>query len=72
MQVLPIKRPNGCGIGARYREALCAAHDDAVLVAVYVHFESVFLQLREDVHAQVAQAGAATRAGCAHVSGSVC
>jgi hypothetical protein len=45
--------------------------DDAVLVAVCVHFESVFRQLREDVHAQVAQAGAATRAGCAHLSGSV-
>src|SRR5664279_218502 len=25
MQVLPVKRRNGCGIGARYCEALCAA-----------------------------------------------
>src|SRR5271166_6438414 len=25
MQVLPIKRPNRCGIGARYCDALCAA-----------------------------------------------
>src|SRR5664279_1219759 len=25
MQVLPVKRPNSCGIGARYCEALCAA-----------------------------------------------
>ena len=71
MQVLPIKRLNSCGIRARYCDALCAAMMTQFLLQLGAHFGSVFRQLGEIVRAQVAQGGAAIRAGCAHSSGSV-
>jgi len=71
MQVLSTKRPNRCGIGARYCGPLCAARMTQFLLQLCAHFGSVFLHFDETVRAQVAQAGAATRAGCAHSSGSV-
>ena len=71
MQVLPTKRPNSCGIRARYCDALCAAMMTQFLLQLCAHFGSVFRQLREIVRARVAQGGAAIRAGCAHSSGSV-
>jgi hypothetical protein len=49
-------------------DASCAA---MVPQFLYTHSGLVFRQLREIVRARVAQAGAATRAGCAHRSGSI-
>ena len=64
MQVLPTKRPNSCGIRARYCDALCAAMMTQFLSQLCAHFGSVFRQLHEVVPARVAQGGAAIRAGC--------
>jgi len=41
MQVLPIKRPNSCGIGARYCDALCAAIMTQFLLQLCADFGSV-------------------------------
>jgi len=71
MQVLPIKRRSSCDIRARYCDGLCAVMVRQFLFQLCAGFGSVFRQLRETVRARVAQAGAATRAGCAHSSGSV-
>ena len=65
------KRPNSCGIRARYCDALCAAMMTQFLLQLCAHFGSVSRQLREIVRARVAQGGAAIRADCAHSSGSV-
>jgi len=49
MQVLPIKRPNSCGICARYCDALCAAMMTQFLLELCAHFGSAFRHLRETV-----------------------
>src|SRR5271165_3348083 len=71
MQVLCMKRLNGCDIRARYCDALCAA-----MMTQFPHLLSarsglVFRQLREIVRPRVGQRGAAISAGCAHSSDSV-
>ena len=55
----------------RHCDALCAAMMTQFLYVLSARSGLVFRQLREAVRAQVAQAGAATRAGCAHGSGPV-
>src|SRR5271157_1069563 len=71
MQVLPIKRPNRCGIGARYCDALCAARMTQFLYILSCSCRLGVAAGGAKLCAQVAQAGAATRAGCAYRSGSV-
>ena len=71
MQVLPIKRPNRCGIRARYCDALCAAMMTQFLYRLSCSFRLGVAAVGRKVRAQVAQAGAAVRAGCAYRKGLV-
>jgi hypothetical protein len=56
---------------ARCCDALRAAMVTQFLLLLSARSSLVLRQLREIVRARVAQAGAATRAGCAHSSGAV-
>jgi hypothetical protein len=64
MQVLPIKRPNSCGIRAPYCDALCAAVMTHFLHLLSARSGSVFRQLRETVCAGYAGCCAGKRVLC--------